>query len=124
MTDSPNLELAEEIEALCAPHYACGVPPISSQNSTINSGWLQTGQHLPTCPIAIAAKIRALRAQPSGDWVWVPREATAEMVQAMEDRQIEGASYIAENSIQFALWKEVWKAAITAALSAAKERGR
>lgn len=48
-------------------------------------------------------------------WRLVPEEMTAEMVQAAEDRQIEGAGYIAENSIQFALWKEVWKAILTAA---------
>jgi hypothetical protein len=34
------------------------------------------------------------------------------MIQAMEDRQIEGAAYIDENSIQYALWIEVWKAAL------------
>jgi hypothetical protein len=57
----------------------------------------------------------ALRAAEAGEFVLVPREATADMVQAMEDRHVEGATYIAENSIQFALWKEVWKAAILAA---------
>jgi hypothetical protein len=48
-------------------------------------------------------------------WRLVPKIPTAEMIQAMEDRQIEGASYIAENSIQYALWVEVWKAALIAA---------
>ena len=48
-------------------------------------------------------------------WQLVPREATAEMVQAAEDRQVEGASYIAQNSIQFALWREVWRAMLDAA---------
>jgi hypothetical protein len=37
------------------------------------------------------------------------------MIQAMEDRQIEGATYIDENSIQYHLWIEVWKAALKAA---------
>lgn len=48
------------------------------------------------------------------DWILVPREPTAEMIQAMEDRQIEGATYISENSIQYALWKEVYKAMLLA----------
>jgi len=45
----------------------------------------------------------------------VPEEPTPEMIQAMEDRQIEGATYIAEDSIQYALWKEVYKAMLAAA---------
>ena len=49
------------------------------------------------------------------DWVLVPREPTPEMIQAMEDRQIEGAGYINENSIQYALWKEVYAAMLQAA---------
>jgi hypothetical protein len=51
---------------------------------------------------------------PAG-WRLVPEEMTPEMVQAAEDRQIEGADYIAENSIQFALWREVYKAILAAA---------
>lgn len=56
-------------------------------------------------------------------WVAVPREPTPEMIQAMEDRQVEGAGYIAENSIQYALWKEVWKAALSALPPAPAKEG-
>lgn len=57
--------------------------------------------------------IQRLRSLTPG-MVLVPEEPTPEMIQAMEDRQTEGATYIAENSIQYALWKEVWKAALAA----------
>jgi hypothetical protein len=62
----------------------------------------------------VSSTVQEVKGVMSAEMVSVPREATAEMVQAMEDRQIEGASYLNENSIQFALWKEVWKAAIVA----------
>ena len=45
----------------------------------------------------------------------VPEIPTPEMIQAMEDRMIEGATYIAENSVQYALWKEVYRAMLDAA---------
>jgi len=54
------------------------------------------------------------RATPSG-WVSVPVEPTAEMIQAMNDRMHEGADYIAENSIEYALFAAVYKAMIAAA---------
>jgi hypothetical protein len=61
---------------------------------------------------------------PSRDgWKLVPTEATAEMVQAAEDRHVEGASYIAEGSIQFALWREVWRAMLAASPRATEDKG-
>lgn len=42
-------------------------------------------------------------------------EPTPEMIQAAEDRFVEGSEYIAENSIQFALWLETLKAVNRAA---------
>lgn len=41
-------------------------------------------------------------------------EPTPEMIQAFHDRFIEGADYLAENSIEYALYKEALKAAIRA----------
>jgi hypothetical protein len=65
----------------------------------------------------------ASRLGPSRDgWKLVPTEATAEMVQAAEDRHVEGASYIAEGSIQFALWREVWRAMLAASPRATEEK--
>ena len=54
-------------------------------------------------------------------WILVPRDPTPEMIQAMEDRQIEGASYLAETSIQYALWKEVYAAMLKAVPMHGKE---
>ena len=48
-------------------------------------------------------------------WVIVPREPTPEMIQAMEDRMVEGSTYIAENSIVYHLWIEVYRAMLRAA---------
>ena len=48
-------------------------------------------------------------------FVLVPRDPTPEMIQAMEDRMVEGASYIAENSIVYHLWIEVYRAMLRAA---------
>ena len=66
-------------------------------------------------------QLEAARACCPEGWIVVPSEATAEMIQAAEDRQVEGASYIAETSIQFALWREVWRAMIAASPSGDKE---
>ena len=55
------------------------------------------------------------RALDQGQWISVPRDPTSEMIQAMEDRMVEGASYIDENSIQYHLWIEVYRAMLRAA---------
>ena len=47
--------------------------------------------------------------------VMVPRKPTSEMIQAMENRMVEGAGYIDRNSIQYALWVEVYRAMLDAA---------
>jgi hypothetical protein len=52
---------------------------------------------------------------PCTEWVTVPRDPTPEMIQAMEDRMVEGADYIAENSIVYHLWIEVYRAMLRAA---------
>jgi hypothetical protein len=67
-------------------------------------------------------KRSSLRGPSRDGWKLVPTEATAEMVQAAEDRHVEGASYIAEGSIQFALWREVWRAMLAASPRATEEK--
>ena len=51
----------------------------------------------------------------SDNWQLVPKEATPEMVQAAEDRQVESAQCVYEGTIQFDLWRDVWKAMLAAA---------
>lgn len=48
-------------------------------------------------------------------WVSVPREPTREMIQAMEDRMVEGAQFLESNSIVYHLWIEVYRAMLRAA---------
>jgi hypothetical protein len=45
----------------------------------------------------------------------VPRDPTPEMIQAMENSMVEGATPLAESSIVYALWQEVYKAMLRAA---------
>ena len=49
------------------------------------------------------------------EMVMVPREPTAEMIQAWHDRMIEGATYIDRKSIEYALYVECYKAMLSAA---------
>jgi len=87
--------------------------------AAVESYWAEAGT-LDT----IKAIYLAMRPLEQPQWVSVPVEPTAEMIQAMEDRQIEGATYIAETSIQYALWKEVYKAMLAAAPVRAGEEGK
>jgi hypothetical protein len=109
--DDPNRE------ATSLPDGSVGLPQAAASACNVEAS--ERGEAVSVSDDRSGTRIPA-PAAPVAEMVMVPREPTAEMIQAMEDRQIEGASYIAENSVQYALWKEVWKAA----LSAAEAEGR
>lgn len=48
-------------------------------------------------------------------WVSVPREPTREMIQAMENRMVEGSKFLDSRSIVYQLWIEVYRAMLRAA---------
>lgn len=99
MTDSPNLALAEEIDAFDF------------------EGWDVSTRELLKLSSLLARAAALLRAQPSGDWVMVPRDAM-EGFQRMVQRQL---GHKNENDITPARAIELARIML---LSAAKERGR
>lgn len=134
-------ELADTRERLTDTQHRNGKNIIRAERAEAELAALKSGEpvagdsvRIPTSTdeaklmLLLASQYLGLVAPPGGamqaGMVMVPREPTPEMIQAMEDRQVEGASYIAENSIQYALWKEVYAAMISAAPSAREDAAK
>lgn len=85
------------------------------------AGEYRLGQRARSKILEAAAALEA--AQPPEGCVVVPREPTPEMIQAWHDRHIEGADYIDQHSIEYALYVECYHAMLSAAPSAAQAKG-
>jgi hypothetical protein len=111
MDKATLLEAAEHLDALPVDRERCRMLLLPEQ------AWEEAQERCADALRALAASAAwdGVERRKGGDkWVRVPREPTSEMIQAMEDRHVEGASYIAENSIQYALWCEVYRAMLAA----------